>query len=725
MIRVKINLNFYGVLYMLQAIIKKGKVLGEVTPSPSVSKGSILIKVVNSCISVGTEMSGVTNSGKPLIKRAMEQPAQVAKVINMAKSIGISKTLAKVKGTLDAGSATGYSISGIVIALGSGVENFRVGDKVTAAGSGIANHAEYVDVPQNLVMKMPQTLNFKDASTVTLGGIAMQGVRRADMKFGEFCVITGAGILGLLSLQMLTLSGVRVAVIDLDESRLNVAKELGAEIIINPTKEDPVKTVESWSGGYGADCIIFTAATSSSEPLAQSFQMAKKKGKVVLVGVSGMEINRADIYTKELDFLMSTSYGPGRYDKTYEDKGIDYPYAYVRWTENRNMTEYLRLLSTKQIQLDKLIDGVYTIEKVTEAFESLQSINKPLMVLLDYGQVELDKIEEYLNDDKKVVINSDISVKKDIINVALIGSGGFASTMHLPNIEKLSSKYKLHAVMSRTGHSAKSIATQFGASYATTNYQDILDDENVDLILIGTRHDSHAEYVLQALQAGKNVFVEKPLSTNQEELNPIKEFYNGDTENKPVLFTAFNRRFSRYLSEIRKHTSKRSNPLFIQYRMNAGFTPVDHWVHENGGRIVGEGCHIVDLMTSLINEKVISISHESMSPKNDKFLSTDNTSITLKYEDGSVANIQYFAVGSRDFGKEYMEVHFDNKTIVMDDYKSLKGYGIKVNEIKTNMSEKGQFEELEVLYETLSGKTNKWPVDLWDMIQTTEITFNV
>ena len=710
---------------MIQAIIKKGKVIGENTPSPNVSKGSLLIKVVNSCISAGTEMSGVANSGKSLIKRAMEQPAQVAKVINMAKTVGLQKTIAKIKGTLDAGNATGYSLSGVVIAVGEGVEGFKVGDKVAAAGAGIANHAEYVDVPQNLVMKMPKSLDFKDASTVTLGGIAMQGVRRADMKFGEFCVVTGAGILGLLAIQMLKLSGVRVVAIDLDASRLQIAKALGAEIVIDPTKEDPIKTVESWSGGYGADCVLFTAATSSSQPLSQSFQMCKKKGKVVLVGVVGMEINRADIYQKELDFMMSTSYGPGRYDNTYEGKGCDYPYAYVRWTENRNMTEYLRLLDTGDIKLDQLIHGVYAIEEVTKAYESLQADTRPLMVLLDYGQVELGKIHEYLNQDKKVVLHTHNTKEKSIINVALVGSGGFATGMHMPNIEKLSGKYKLHAVMSRTGHSAKSVAKQYGAKYATTDLDDILQDDEVDLVLIATRHDSHASLVLKALQAGKHVFVEKPLATNQEELDPIKDFYNAETQNKPVLFTGFNRRFSKYFQEIRKHTSQRVNPLFIQYRMNAGFIPLDHWVHENGGRIVGEGCHIVDLMTALVGERVVSISAESLSPKNNKFSSTDNTSIVLKYEDGSVANIQYFAVGSKELSKEYMEVHFDNKTIVMDDYKSLKGYGIKIDEITTSISEKGQFEELEVLYETLSGKTEKWPIEFWDMIQTTEITFNV
>lgn len=710
---------------MIQAIVKKGKVLGEQVSAPQVSKGALLIKVVNSCISAGTEMSSVQGSGKSLIKRALEQPKNVKKVLDMALSDGIAKTYATVKGKLDTGSPTGYSISGVVIAVGDGVSGYEVGDSVAAAGAGLANHAEYVDVPQNLVMKTPKGMSFADASTVTLGGIAMQGVRRADMKLGEMCVVVGAGILGLLAVQMLRLSGVRVAVTDFDDRRLDIAKEYGAELVINPSREDVVSTITNWSDGHGADAVLFTAATGSSEPLSQSFQMTKKKGKVVLVGVVGMEIKREDMYAKELDFLISTSYGPGRYDKNYEEKGLDYPYSYVRWTENRNMTEYLRLVHTGAIKLDKLIDATYSIEQVTQAFESLQAEGaKPLMVLLDYGKADLEQLNSYLTHDRKVVLNNN-PIQKNIINIALIGAGGFATGMHLPNIAKLSNKYKLHAVMNRTGHKAKAVAEQYSANYATTNYEDILNDKDVDLVLISTRHDSHAELTLQALQAGKNVFVEKPLATTQEELETIKAFYESDTPNKPVLFTGFNRRFSTYTTEIKKHTDKRINPMMIRYRMNAGFIPLDHWVHEDGGRMVGEACHIIDLMTTLANSKIESISVESLTPKTDNYSSDDNKSITLKYTDGSVASIEYFANGAKELAKEFMEVHFDGKSIIMDDYKTLKGYGVKLNEITTESSQKGQLEELEMLYETLKGNKKEWPIELWDMVQTTEISFVV
>ena len=705
---------------MKQGIVKKGKVIAESIPTPVVTDGNILIKVYYSCISAGTEMTSVNTSKQSLVKRALNSPEEVKTAIEFAKDNGIVKTVQRVRGVLDGGKQTGYSIAGEVIAIGRGVDKFQIGDKVAAAGAGIANHAEFVDVPSNLVMPMPKGMDCKQASTITLGGIALQGVRRADMKLGEICVVVGAGILGLLAVQMLKLSGVQVVVSDFDQKRLDLAKELGADLIINPQNEDLLKTVSSYTGGHGADAVLFTAATSSSKPLSESFKMCRKKGKVILVGVVGMEINRGDMYAKELDFLISTSYGPGRYDSNYEEKGLDYPFAFVRWTENRNMTEYLRLVNSGSINIDKLIDGVYPIEKITEAFDSLQKEGeKPIIVLLDYSDINADSVSE-----TKIALKTK-TISSNTINVGLIGAGSFATGMHLPNMKAMGSKYNLKAVMSRTGFKSKTVADQFDAEYTTTNVDDILKDDSVDLVMIATRHDSHAELVMKSLKAGKHTFVEKPLAVNQEELDEIKAFYNSDIENKPVLMTGFNRRFSQFSQEIKKHTDKRINPLFIQYRMNAGHIPLEHWVHESGGRIVGEGCHLVDLMTFFTGSKIASISVEKISPNNDKISASDNVSIVLKYEDGSVCNIQYFAVGSKQMSKEYMEIHYDDKTIVMDDYKTLKGYGVKLKEISKGRSDKGQKEELEALYETLKGNKSDWPIELWDMIQTTEITFAI
>lgn len=702
---------------MIQALIKKGKVIGEQIPTPKVNPGNVLIQVVNSCISAGTELTSVANTKKSLITRALEQPEQVKAVFDFAKNNGIEKTIEKIKGQIDIGKPTGYSIAGIVIAVGEDVKEFEIGDRVAAAGAGLANHAAFVDIPENLVMKMPNDMSFELASTVTLGGIAMQGVRRCELQLGETCVIVGAGILGLLALQMLKLSGIRTIVTDLDSKRLNLAKTLGADIILNPTQDDAFKIVENFTGGYGADCVLFTAATSSSEPLSQCFKMCKRKGRVVLVGVVGMDIKREDMYAKELDFLISTSYGPGRYDKNYEEKGLNYPFAYVRWTENRNMTEYLRLVHEGLIDVRSLISATYAIEEVEKAFEALQQPEKPIIVLLSYDQKNTD---DQKNEFKISIKKSER--KNGIVNIALIGAGAFATGMHLPNLKSLSSKYKLKAVMNRTGSKGKAVAEQFGADYATTNFEDILQDKDIDLVLIATRHDSHAAMTLQALKAGKHVFVEKPLAINQELLDEIKKFYLENPKDAPILFVGYNRRFSNILQEIKKHTSQRINPLFVHYRMNAGYLPKDHWVHEDGGRIIGECCHIIDVMNFLTESRIKSISTECLSPTNEKYSSTDNKQILLKYEDGSVCSIHYFAVGNKEIPKEFLEVHFDEKTITMEDYKKLKGYGIKLKDCDSSIPQKGQLEELSFLYESIQ-KKNSFPIALWDLFQTAEISF--
>lgn len=701
---------------MLQAIIKKGKVIAEEVSAPILSAGEVLISVSHSCISAGTELKSVGNSGENLLMRAIKQPENLKKVIDMAKSQGISRAFSKVQQKVKYGTPTGYSNSGIVIAVGEGVSNFQVGDKVAAAGAGIANHAEFVVVPQNLVMKVPEGLDLKLASTVTLGGIALQGVRRADLRLGEYALVIGAGILGLLTVQYLKNSGVRVIVTDINNDRLKIAKELGADLVVNPTKEDVVKTVTSFTGGYGVDAVIFTAATGSSEPLSQAFKACKKKGRVILVGVSGMEIKREDIYQKELDFLVSTSYGPGRYDRSYEDKGNDYPYAYVRWTENRNMSEYLKMLQEGKVNLEPLISKVYPIEQVEAAYASLQSPEKPIIVLLSYDT----RTEVPTNN--KVEVNTNYTKPNSALNVALVGAGSFATAMHLPNMQKMKDKYALYAVVNRTGHKSKTVATHFDAKYTTSDINDVLVDDDVDLVFVTTQHKDHASLVLQSLQAGKHVFVEKPLATTQEDLDKIIAFYNDDSiTKKPMLLTGFNRRFSKYAQEIKLHTNQRTNPLYISYRINAGFKPATDPLHEHGGRVVGEVCHFIDLISFLTDSSIASVSVEKLSPKNSQIRSDDNVSILIKYKDGSVGNLQYFAVGNKGYQKENLEVHFDEKTIIMDDFTKLTGYGVKVKGISSKIPEKGQYEELLHFYNAIAN--NKWAIDFNSMVETTQATF--
>lgn len=716
---------------MIQAILKKGKVMGENVPLPSVSEGSALIKVMYSCISTGTEVSMVQASEKSLIRKSFEQPSKVKRAFRMMQSDGIFETFEKIKKRWNMGSMLGYSLSGVVLAVGNGIKDLKAGDRIACAGSGIANHAEYVDVPRNLMVKIPDQLGFREASTVALGSIAMQGVRRADITFGEYVVIFGLGVIGQIVLQIIKNAGARVIGIDIDERRLKIGKENGADLALNPNELDIVGKVTHFTNGYGADKVIFTANTSSSKPLHQSFQMTRKKGKVVLIGVSGMEIEREDIYRKELDLLISTSYGPGRYDQAYEEKGLDYPYAYVRWTENRNMEEYLREIVEEKINLGSLIEEVYPIQKIEQAFENLKKPRKPLMTLLEYGQESLEDLQPLLQEQSKVYIPADISTKKETINVAILGAGSFGTSVHLPNIEKLRNKFRIYAIVNKTPYSAKAVAGRYGARYATCNVDDVLSDKNVDLVMVTTRHNLHGEQVLRALKAGKHVFVEKPLCIKEEELTAIKDFYNSGLKGQnpvlPFLLVGFNRRFSKYAQEAKKHVSRRINPLFMHYRVNAGFIPLDHWVHgeEGGGRIIGETCHFIDLFTFFTECKVKEIYTSTLIPKTQSLSSDDNRVIVLSYEDGSVATLEYFAIGSRDFPKEYFEVHFDGKTIIIDDFKCIRGFGIKVDEIKDRVSEKGHLGELEIVSEVLGGKTNQWPIELWDIFQTTQVTFEI
>ena len=717
---------------MLQALIKKGHVFPTELPTPMVSPGSLLVKVVNSCISAGTEVSGLQTSGKGMIRRALDQPEKVWKALLMAQDKGIKATLDKATGRLEIGSPTGYSAAGVVLAVGQGIKDIRPGDRVAAAGAGIANHAEYIDVPRNLAIPIPDGLDFRSASTVTLGGIAMQSVRRAAVQVGEFAVVFGAGILGQLALQILITAGVRVIAVDLDKRRLDIASEMGAEFCISPCEDNAIKAVQHFTNGYGADVILFCAATNDSKALSSAFAMARKKGRCVMVGVWGRELKREDIYGKELDFLISTSYGPGRYDEDYELKGVDYPYAYVRWTENRNMEEYLRLLAKGKVCVEPLIEGVYSLEQVEKAFRSLQDENPPLMILLNYGQ-DLPKEFSSLLHQPRLVENRITFHKRTgrLIRAGIIGAGSFATTVHLPNMRKLKDLYEVTMVCNRTGLSAQAAAQEFGAKHATTDYREVLSNPDVDLVMICTRHDMHGRMVLESLQGGKNTFVEKPLCVSEEELENIRAFYESKHENTttpiPLLTVGFNRRFSKYAREVKKHTAKRINPLFIHYRMNAGFIPLDHWVHseEGGGRIIGEACHIVDLFSFLTESQIRSFGATSLKPTTGSISTSDNKSILLEYEDGSIATLEYFSIGSKELPKEYMEVHFDEKSIIVDDYKGIKAYGLVVDDMTRRKSDKGHLDELEVLAHCLSDSENNWPIPLESIFETTTVTFEL
>jgi predicted dehydrogenase len=581
-------------------------------------------------------------------------------------------------------------------------------------------------------MRIPSLLGFREASTATLGGIAMQGVRRAQVQLGEYVVVFGTGVLGQLALQMLVASGARVIAVDLNDKRLELARQMGAELCLNPNQADSIKAVHHHTNGYGADVVLFCAATENSQALSDAFAMTRRKGRVVMVGVWGRELKREDIYAKELDFLISTSYGPGRYDPNYEDRGLDYPYAYVRWTENRNMEEYLRLIEAGKIQVEPLIQETYPLEEVEKAFGSLQSPDPPLMILLDYGDKLPEDLSALVQQSRRV--DSALGyrpVTSQRIQVGIIGAGNFATSVHLPNLERLKKHYQIRAICNRTGHKAQAIVTRFGAEYGSTDYREIVADPNIDLVMICTRHNLHGPMVLESLEAGKHTFVEKPLCTKQEELDDIKEFYSSRLQSQkqetPLLTVGFNRRFSKYAAEVKKQVADRINPLFLHYRMNAGYLSLDHWVHgeEGGGRIIGEACHIIDLFSFLTESSVRSFSTARLNPTTGSVDGSDNMTITLEYMDGSLATLEYFAVGSSQLSKELLEVHFDGKSIIVNDYSSIRGFGVQVDEIKHSSPAKGHLEEMELLADCILGKKDKWPIPWESIFETTELTFEM
>lgn len=707
---------------MKQVVIKSGQAVVEDIPVPVADAGTVLVRVDHSCISVGTEMAGVRATETPLWLQALKRPDKVLKVARMAATKGVGYTRDVVKGTMEAGSVVGYSAAGTVVATGDGVSIFKAGDRVACTGAQCAHHAEYICVPVNLTVPVPGNVSLAHASTVALGAIALQGVRRAEPTLGETFVVVGLGMLGQLTAQFLKANGCRVIGADIDAARLALAMDQGMDAVLR--KEDGDDQLSHLTGGVGADGVIVTAASESDEILAQAFAMCRRKGRVILVGDVGLNINRADIYAKELDFLVSTSYGPGRYDRRFEEEGLDYPVSYVRWTENRNMSAYLSLLATGEVNLEKLIGGVFSVDDAARAYQSLsESAQNPLSALLHYpgehsDETGIDRI--VLNPRAKAVTN-------DRIHVGIIGAGDFVKGSHLPNFATLQDVYCVSAVMSRTGHNAMTTANSAGARYATTDVDEILADDKIDLVMIGTRHNLHAGLALKALKMGKHVFVEKPLAMNEEDLAAIEDFFAGNKgKDTPVLMTGFNRRFSPIALLMREVLRKRINPAILNYRINAGAIPMDNWVHgpEGGGRNIGEACHIYDLFLYLLGSSVETVNVTGIRPSTDAVAGNDNFIVTLGFDDGSVASLTYTALGSRDYPKERLDVYVDGKVLAMDDFRDLDITGGSLQGLHHQASEKGQREELIALANSLK-KGGDWPISLDQQLAATRISFQV
>jgi predicted dehydrogenase/threonine dehydrogenase-like Zn-dependent dehydrogenase len=691
---------------MKQVLFRGGETVIEEVPAPRAETGQILVRVAWSCVSPGTEltMAAGTSVGN-VVNRFRSNPIALRRALDTLRGGGLRGFATMARDKLTSSTAVGYSCSGVVLEAGSGAEEFKRGDRVACAGAGYANHAEVAVVPRNLATIIPEGVCLEEAATVALGAIALQGVRRARVSLGERVGVIGLGFLGQLTVQILKASGCKVFGLDLEPARVAQAKSFGLDAA--PAEDtDVLSAAKRFSEGYGLDAVLLTAATKSDEPLSIAMQMARRKGRIVVIGDVGLAARRDAMYAKELDLLIATSYGPGRYDPTYEEEGIDYPYAYVRWTENRNMQAYLELIAAGRVTPAPLIARRLPVTEAGEAYRSLKEEKpRPYTVLLEYPTTAEPPIARH------VTVTMPSPAKSGIIRLGMLGAGSFTRGMHFPNLRKLADRFRIEAIVTRHGPAALTMARQVGARTAATDYNEVLTDPMVDAVLIATRHHLHAKMIEEALRAGKHVFVEKPLAITEEELENLDSVVRElerSSSGCPVVFVGFNRRYSPYAVRLREVIAQRSTPINLSYRMNAGYLPPEHWTQgpEGGGRALGEACHILDLFRSVTGSCAVDVSATGIrSPRRD-VAPTDNFTATIRYDDGSACTLLYTAQGGKELSKEALEMHVDGCSFLLDDYRSLTGFGVAV-QMRTRTQEKGHYEELIAFYETMSGAQDR------------------
>lgn len=696
---------------------KTGELYVDELPPPFLSEGMVLVENRYSLISAGTERGTTQVAQASLIGKARQRPDLVKQVLDNLKREGIRATLEKVKTKLDTLKALGYSTAGVVNASLDTNNIFRPGDRVACAGGGYASHAGIVAVPQNLVVKIPDNVSFEEASFTTLGAIAMQGIRQANPTLGDHVCVIGLGLLGQLTCQLLRANGCNVFGIDVSQRMVDLALQTNCVNAGGLRNDSNLNSfAENFTQGFGFDSIIITAAApTNNDPVELACELARKKGKIIIVGAVKMDIPREPhFYKKELELLISCSYGPGRYDYRYEERGEDYPYAYVRWTEQRNMEAFLTLVSNGSVKLKPLISHVFDIEDAVKAYDVIlgKTEEPPIGVLLKYpGNGALEK--------KQITVNE---FMKGTGQVGFIGAGSFAQSYLIPNIKLLG--VALDTVVTSTGINAKNVAVKFGFSTASTEADVIFSNKKIDTVFIATRHNSHAEYVLKGLRAGKDIFVEKPLALTPEELEMIKEEYLKDPTRR--LMVGFNRRFAPVSYKAKSVFKNSGEPLVINYRVNAGFVAADHWTQDKktgGGRIIGEVCHFVDLMQFLTGADPEIVYADCVNSQNSKNRNSDNVNITIRFSDGSIGNIVYIANGDKALSKERIEIYGAGKSVVIDDFKTITVY--KNNKAsKENLPGKGHREEIVEFFNAIrNGKS--LPVSFDSVYKTTLTTFKI
>lgn len=694
---------------------KTGELYVDDVPKPSISRGMVLVENKFSLISAGTERGTVKVGKASLIGKAKQRPDLVAQVLQNVKKEGLKATLDKVKTKLDSLKALGYSTSGVVSASMDTNGVFNPGDRVACAGQDYASHSDVVSVPQNLVVKIPDNVSFEDASYTTLGAIALQGVRQASPNLGEKICVIGLGLLGQLTTQLLKANGCKVYGIDLSPKLVELAKTSSrADEAMLRSESNLISSIDNFTKGHGFDKVIITAAAPSNDPIELSAVISRKKGQVIVVGAVKMDIPRdPDFYRKELDLKMSCSYGPGRYDVSYEEDGNDYPYAYVRWTEQRNMEAFLNLIDQGSINLKPLTTHVFEVIEAEKAYDIvLGKVNEPhIGILLKYTSSEEDKHKT------KFSVNSN-SINQ--INTGFIGAGSFAQSYLIPHAKSFGAS--LDTVVTTKGITSKNVAQKFSFNHSSTDSEDVFSNKDINTVFIATPHNSHAEYVIKALNASKNVFVEKPLAMNYEELEAVKEAY---TKTDGKLMVGFNRRFASVSKKIKEEFTNVGEPIFVNIRVNAGYIDKDHWTQNQnlgGGRIIGEICHFVDLMQFFTDANPIKVFAECINTDNSKIKPDDNISITIKFDNGSVGNLVYLANGDKSLPKELIEVFAGGKIGRIHDFKS--GDLHKNNkQVKLKLTGKGHKQEVHAFLSSLKSKDNI--IDFESIYLTTMTTFKI
>lgn len=665
--------------------LKNGEVKLEELPVPRAQSGTLLIKTTNTLVSLGTEKMLLQFGKAGWINKARQQPEKVKQVLNKIKTDGLVSTVNTVMNKLDQPISLGYSNVGVVIGVGANVHGFEIGDRVLSNGP----HAEVVMVPENLCAKIPDSVSNETAAFTVVASIGLQGIRLASPTMGETFVVTGLGLIGILTVQLLKANGCRVIGFDFDAKKVQAARDFGAEAFVITPEFDPVGQVMALTNQYGADGVIITASTQSNDPISQAPQMCRKRGRVVLVGVIGLNLSRADFYEKEISFQVSCSYGPGRYEEDYEKKGYDYPIGFVRWTENRNFQAVLSLMEERRIQTDSLISRTVELSEAPDLYSSLGANKDDLGIMIKYS----GNIEEEL---RTVSLGS--STKKSVSKVVagIIGAGNFAGGTILPELR--ANNVRMKYISSKNGVTASHKGKKFGVEKITSDHKEILRDEEVNTIFICTPHSTHGVLVLEALKAGKNVFVEKPLALNLEEVEAIEEFQKNNKGGN-VLLVGFNRRFSPLVKKIKELVGQEEK-MAIAMNINAGFIPSNHWTQDlqvGGGRLIGEGCHFLDLARFIAGSEVAkaSIAYADM-------LCRDTFSVSLTFKNGSLGIINYFSNGHKSFPKERVEIYCGEKNLVLDNFNTLKGYGFKkFKSMSLSKQDKGHHNEIKEFIEGL------------------------